>query len=354
MMTGYLVLEDGTFFKGTWLGGKPRAGEVIFNTSHNGYEEIVTDPSYYGQIMVMSAPMQGNYGVDRGVWESKNVWVEGFIALEMDTNDEAWTQRLIDNEVPIIHELDTRELVIHLREKGTTLGAMVMASSDDQARELAQTLMAEHRELDKDWAHEVSCKEAWDLKGENPEGPRIAVIDFGCKENILRELRQRSQQLRIFPSRTSAQEVLDWQPDGVMLSNGPGDPADVQNGAETIRDLLGKKPLFGICMGSQLMGRALGAETFRLKFGHHGANHPVQDLRSSTIYITSQNHGYAIRESDLGEDIRITHRNLNDQTVAGIESETHNCFSVQFHPESHPGPREATELFDEFMQRVQR
>lgn len=353
MSKGYLVLEDGKVFTGEWLAGQARAGEVIFNTSHNGYEEIATDPSYYGQIMVMCAPMQGNYGVDKSFWESKNIWIEGFIALDIDKNMDAWVQRLNENKSPVLNDVDTRELVLYLRDKGTLVGALVQANSEDEAKKLAEPLINNHKKMDKDWVYAVSSKSPQFLSGAASSGPRVAVIDYGCKQNILRELLRRCQEVAIFPARTPEKEILAWNPDGILLSNGPGDPAEVKEAVDTIKNLLGKKVMFGICMGSQLMGRALGAETFRLKFGHHGANHPIKDLRSGKVYVTSQNHGYAIDMEKLPDTVNVIHKNLNDNTVAGIECREQKCFSVQFHPESYPGPRDASPLFDEFIDWIQ-
>lgn len=353
MTTGYLYLEDGTLFKGEWLGGEARAAEVIFNTSHNGFEEIATDPSYYGQMMVMTAPMQGNYGVDDAFWESSRYWFEGFIALEIENKDERWVQRLIENKIPVVQGIDTRRLVLYLRDKGTQVGALVKAASEVEAREIALPLIQRHKKLDKDWCYLVSSKEMKVLSGASSSGPRVAVIDYGCKQNIIRELLKRCREVAIFPSRTTGDEISKWKPDGILLSNGPGDPADVQVTVETVRQFLGKKVIFGICMGHQILARALGAKTYRLKFGHHGANHPVKDLRNGQIYVTSQNHGYAIDSGTLPTDVEVTHMNLNDKTISGIQSQKQKCFSVQFHPESHPGPRDAHLLFNEFIEWIQ-
>ncbi len=351
---GFLYLEDGQTFEGEWLGGEPRAGEVIFNTSHNGYEEIATDPSYYGQIMVMCAPMQGNYGVDNSYWESRQLWIEGFIALDIDKRDTAWLTRLNDFKIPILNGIDTRELVLYLRDKGTMLGAMVKANDAAAAKKEAVALIEKHKTLDKDWVHLVSTKETKVLSGASSSGPRVALFDYGTKQNIVRELLKRCREVALFPSRATAQEVEKWNPDGILLSNGPGDPAEVQNTVETVRHFLGKKAIFGICMGHQILARALGAKTYRLKFGHHGANHPVKDMRTGQIYVTSQNHGYAIDKTTLPKDVKVSHVNLNDNTISGIEYKDKKCFSVQFHPECYPGPRDAGVLFDEFIEWIQR
>jgi carbamoyl-phosphate synthase small subunit len=355
-MKGFLVLENGEIYQGNWQGGKDSAGEVVFNTSHNGYEEIATDFFYFGQIMVMSAPQQGNYGIDKSFWESRQLWIRGFIALEIQRSEANtyWLNRLEDFAIPSIDSFDTRELVLSLRESGTQVGAMVQAEDEAKAREKASPLISQFKEINKDWVYEVSCKTPQKIQGANGTGPKIAVLDYGCKENILRELIKRSRELMIFPSRTSAKEILNWKPDGILLSNGPGDPEAVKEAVETIKELIGQKTIFGICMGHQLLARALGASTFKLKFGHRGANHPVKNIVTGEIFVTSQNHGYAVKDGQFQDNIQVTHTNLNDNTISGIESSELNCFSVQFHPESHPGPRDAEKLFDQFIDWIQR
>lgn len=353
MTKGFLYLEDGRVYSGEWLGGKARAGEVIFNTSHNGYEEIATDPSYFGQIMVMTAPMQGNYGVDKSFWESQQMWIEGFIALDINKNDKTWIERLDQAGIPVLNGIDTRELVFHLRDKGTMLGALVPAADEASAKKIALDLIEKHKAMDKDWCYTVGPKEKRVLSGAASSGPRVAVIDYGCKQNIIRELLKRCREVGIFPSRTPLAEIQKWNPDGILLSNGPGDPGEVRDTLETVRGFLGLKVIFGICMGQQILARALGAKTYRLKFGHHGANHPVKDMRNGKIYVTSQNHGYAIDSKTLPSDVNVSHVNLNDQTISGIEYPSKKCFSVQFHPECYPGPRDAGPLFDEFIEWIQ-
>ncbi len=353
-MKAWLVLETGETFEGTWNGGEDRAGEVVFNTSHSGYEEIATDPSYYGQIVCMTAPMMGNYGVDNEAWESRRIWIEGFLCLQLQKSarDDSWAKRLTEAGIPILSELDTRRLVIRLRSGGTPLGALVQAETAEKAGQKARTLIDSKRGLDKDWVYIASRKEVEDRDGGNMVGPRIAVIDFGSKENILRELQSRSSALRLFPSRTSAEEVMAWKPDGVMLTNGPGDPADVEVAVETVRALLGNVPLFGICMGHQILGLGLGAKTYKMKFGHRGSNHPVRDDLLGMVYVTSQNHGYAVDEKTLPADVKVTHVNLNDQTVAGFYGEKRRCLGIQYHPEACPGPHEAQKLFQFFMEKM--
>ena len=353
-MKTYLVLEDGTLFEGKWKCGKDSVGEVIFNTAHGGYEEIATDPSYYGQIIVMSASQQGNYGVDSSFWESRQLWIRGFIALDIQEseNDSHWLELLKKFSIPAMDGLDTRSLILLLRERGTQVGAMVEEKNREQARKKAINLIDKFKREERDWTFKVTCRQTRSVRGQNRKGPRVAVLDFGCKENTLRELAKKSSEIMVFPSRASVEQILEWNPDGVLLSNGPGDPRDVKIGVQTISQLLGKKPLFGICMGHQLLALALGGKIYKLKFGHHGVNHPVKELKNQKIYITSQNHGYAVEDQSLPPEVEITHINLNDQTVSGIRSPAHNCFSVQFHPESHPGPRDGREVFDQFFEQM--
>ena len=353
-MKGWLVLETGETYQGAWHGGDNRAGEVVFNTSHSGYEEIATDPSYFSQIVVMTAPMQGNYGVEDAVWESRQLWIEGFICLEVqDTErDQAWKKRLIENKIPMLTELDTRHLVLRLRNGGTPWGALVQAKDETQAKALAQELIAKKKTLDKDWVYLASRKEPEVRRGDNMVGPRVAVLDFGSKENILRELQNRCSEIKIFNSRSSVQDILDYNPDGIMLTNGPGDPSDVKVAIGTVKELLGVKPIFGICMGHQVLGLALGAKTYKLKFGHRGSNHPIKDVILNQIYMTSQNHGYAVDQATLPDDVKVTHTNLNDGTVAGFYSEKRKCLGIQYHPESCPGPHEASGLFSYFVERM--
>jgi carbamoyl-phosphate synthase small subunit len=348
---GFLVLENGESFAGVWLVGAESAGEVVFNTSHNGYEEIATDPSYFGQIMVMCAPQQGNYGVDSSFWESRALWIKGFIALDIQNSPENsdWLNRLRDNEIPAMDSLNTRQLVLTLRQRGTQVGAMVQAQSSEEAHKRAASLISAFKDQPQDWAHQVSRKQVETVQGAKSTGPRVAILDFGCKQNILRELIKRCREINIYPARTPADEILQWKPAGVLLSNGPGDPERVEVAVATIQQLLGQTTLFGICMGHQLLARALGGRTFRLKFGHRGANHPIKNMQTGQVYMTSQNHGYAVQAEGLPSEVAVTHMNLNDQTVSGIACRSKRCFSVQYHPESHPGPRDAETLFDQFI-----
>jgi carbamoyl-phosphate synthase small subunit len=348
---GFLVLETGEVYEGLWRGGKSRAGEVVFNTSHSGYEEMCTDPSYYSQILVLTAPMQGNYGADRAAWESRKLWVEGFVSLQMQSSkrDSSWCAQLDELGIPVLSDLDTREIVLRLRDSGTPWGALVQAATVEQAKLEAADLIRAKKQNEKDWVYLVSRRDVETRQGLTANGPRIAVLDYGCKENTLRELQAGSSEVAIFPSRTPERVIRDWNPSGIMLTNGPGDPSDVKESVETLRNLLGWKPVFGICMGNQILALALGAKTYKLKFGHRGGNHPVRDHLTEQIYMTSQNHGYAVDEKSLPSGVRVSHVNLNDHTVEGIEFKAKKAFSVQFHPESHPGPRDARNLFHYFL-----
>lgn len=353
---GFLVLESGEVFSGLWQGDKcvDRAGEVVFNTGHSGYEEMATDPSYFGQILVLTAPQQGNYGESDKYWESCKIWIEGFVCVEMQNtrHENSWSKKLEDHGVPILSDVDTRQLVLRLRERGTPWGALVQAGSTEEAQQKAQALINEKKKIDRDWVFATTCTQEETIKGENPRGPKVAVLDLGCKTNSLRELKRRCCEIRVFPSRTKADQIRAYNPDGILLSNGPGDPADVQVAPDTVRELIGWKFIFGICMGHQILGRALGGETYKLKFGHRGCNHPIKDSLINKIYMSSQNHGYAVKMETLPKGVQVTHVNLNDNTVAGIYDPARKAFSVQFHPESHPGPHEASELFDFFVRQL--
>ena len=350
---GCLVLETGEIFPGYLLCGAPQAGEVVFNTSHSGYEEIATDPSYFSQILVMTAPMQGNYGADDGVWESDKIWIKGFVSLEIqsDAGERSWREKLAASHVPLLTQVDTRKLVLRLREKGVVWGALVGLSENSLS--FGRDLIRETKKQPKDWTYIVSEKAPKIFKGEKKKGPEIALIDFGYKKNILRELLKKSSFVKLFPCHSTPEEVKKWNPDGIVLSNGPGDPKDVTSGALLVGSLIGSRPIFGICMGHQVLGLAAGGKTHKLKFGHRGGNHPIKDQMLNCIYMAAHNHGYAVSEDSLPPDVKVSHKNLNDGSVAGIYSEERNFFGVQFHPESHPGPHESTALFDVFFKKVE-
>lgn len=349
MKPGCLVLETGEIFKGFLFSGTAQAGEVVFNTSHTGYEEIATDPSYYNQILVMTAPLQGNYGVHSPVQQSDNFWIKGFVCLEIQKSlrDREWLEKLNSHKIPILSFVDTRRLVIRLRQKGVVWAAVVPLSKESLKQAIA--LIKKEKAKPKDWTQAVCIKTAKEFKGQKKQGPKLALIDFGFKKNILNELLKRASKVLLLPATHSIHKIKTWDPEGIVLSNGPGDPKNVAEGTKLVQKLLNWKALFGICMGHQVLAQALGAKTYKLKFGHRGSNHPIKDSLLNKIYISAQNHGYAVSENSLPKDVKVSHVNLNDNTVAGIYSENQNCLGVQFHPENHPGPREACTLFDFFI-----
>ena len=352
MKPGCLVLETGEIFKGFFFGGKAQAGELVFNTSHTGYEEMATDPSYYNQILIMTAPMQGNYGASDSIWESKGLWIKAFVCLEMQNSqrDKEWLEKLSAHQVPVLSAVDTRSLVLRLRRKGVVWGALLPLSKDSFKQALS--LIKKEKSKPKDWTQSVCVSSPKEFKGKKRKGLKLALMDFGYKKNILREMLKRSERLCVFPSHSSFLDVQEWNPDALVLSNGPGDPKNVIKGTQLVQKFLSRKAVFGICMGHQVLAQALGAKTYKLKFGHRGSNHPIQDRILNRIYISAQNHGYAVEESSLPQNVQVSHVNLNDKTVAGIYSEELGCLGVQFHPENCPGPREALSLFDFFINRI--
>jgi len=349
--SGSLILETGEFFKGLLLNKKTQAGELVFNTSHSGYEEIATDPSYYNQMMVMAAPLQGNYSSKRRNWQSDKIWIKAFICLEIQKSerDKKWLKTLEEHKIPVLSHVDTRQLVFYLRKYGSLYGAVV--PSGDQTKAL--DLIKKAKEIrDQDWTQFVCVKEVKTLEGKKKKGLNLALIDFGFKKNILKELLKRVSSLQIFPSNSSFEMVKKFNPSAIVLSNGPGDPKNVLKGTKLVKRLLGRYPIFGICMGHQILARALGANTYKLKFGHRGSNHPIQDALLNRIYMSAQNHGYAVNPESLTKEVQVSQINLNDKTVAGIFSKKYKCLSVQFHPENGPGPTEALALFDYFFENL--
>jgi len=354
-MLARMAFEDGWVLRGRALGAAgTTAGEVVFNTSMTGYQEVLTDPSYAGQIVTMTYPLIGNYGVNPADVESRKLFLAGFVVREASALVSNWRsdgltldEYLRRNNVVGIEEVDTREITRHIRDGGA-LNAVL--STEEQATDAQLTRQAQeslHLE-GADLVQEVIPEETWAW---TEGGDRhVVVFDCGCKYGILRELAGQGWRITVAPARMSAGEILALQPDGVLLSNGPGDPAAVKYAIETTRGLVGKVPLFGICLGHQMLGLALGGRTFKLKFGHHGANHPVQDLRTGQVLITVQNHGFCVDPESLGGDanVEITHRNLNDGTCEGMAHRHYPWFSVQFHPEASPGPHDARYLFGRF------
>lgn len=392
-MEALLALEDGKVFRGRSIGTVgERTGEVVFNTSMVGYQEVLTDPSYRGQMVVMTYPEIGNYGVNEVDVESTRPQISGFIVRQMSEMHSNWraskdlNQYLRENRVVGISEIDTRALTRHLRSGGVIRGCL---STEDLA---VDSLVAKARSSpnlsDVDLVGEVTCREAYSWQdgrpamwsgglaqvggersdtglrappdaraGADPEPrvsgssrePHVVAYDFGAKQNILRCLRDAGCRITVVPAAFAAKEALALHPDGIFLSNGPGDPASATYAIEAVRGLIGRAPIFGICLGHQILGLALGARTFKLKFGHRGGNQPVKDVRTGRIAITAQNHGYAVDERALPSSIEVSHVNLNDGTIEGFTHRGAPIFSVQYHPESSPGPHDSLYLFDQFL-----
>ena len=327
-------------------------GEVCFNTGMTGYQEILTDPSYCKQIVTMTSPHIGNYGINEEDIESENIQVAGFVIKEETMTPSNWrsTQSLGEylkkNKIVGIKEIDTRSLTRHIRDKGAMNG--IISSNDLNIQSLEKKLKKSPDMNGLDLAKDVTTqkKYKWPGKGQY----KVAVIDFGIKKNILRLLSDAGCELTVFPASIKAEDILSFEPDGVFLSNGPGDPLAVTYGIGTVKKLLGKVPLFGICLGHQILALALGASTFKLKFGHRGINHPVRNNEKNTVEITSQNHGFAVDLDSLPPNVISTHINLNDNTSGGIRCTDIPAFSVQYHPESSPGPHDSRYLFNQFIE----
>ncbi|MFP4175733.1 MAG: glutamine-hydrolyzing carbamoyl-phosphate synthase small subunit [Planctomycetota bacterium] len=354
---GAIALEDGRVFEGKSFGATGhRAGEVVFNTSMTGYQEIITDPSYKGQIVTMTYPLIGNYGVNEGDTESGAPKAEGFVVREYCpypsnyASQKTLGEYLKGHDVVALCDVDTRSLTRHIR----TAGAMraVIAGGEYDPDELVDRAREAPGLVGRDMVKEVTCETPYEWTGaaELPDdAPHVVVYDFGAKHNILRCLEEVGCRVSVVPASTPATEVLEMDPDGIMLSNGPGDPAAVPYAVEEVRDLLGEKPMFGICLGHQLLGLALGGETYKLKFGHRGANHPVMDLRTKEIDITCQNHGFCVDMETLEDEaVELTHLNLNDDTLEGLRHRSIPAMAVQHHPEASAGPHDAKNLFNQF------
>jgi carbamoyl-phosphate synthase small subunit len=348
-----LVLEDGSTFTGeAFAGGGTVAGEVVFNTAMSGYQEVLTDPSYRGQLVCMAAPQVGNYGTTGADAESERVQVAAFLVRQAARRPSSWrAERSLAAEleaagVPGVEGIDTRRLVRHLRSAGAMRGALSTETTDPDALRLLALDAPDPNGLAM--VDQVTRAEPLELPPAGPERHRVVVYDFGAKANIARRLGAFGARVLLVPAATPAGEALAFQPDGVMFSNGPGDPATVGDGVRAVSDLLGRVPLFGICLGHQLLGRAVGGRTVRLPFGHRGINQPVVELDTGRVAVTSHNHGFAVDGDSLPAGVRVTHRNANDGVVEGLECLDAPAFSVQFHPEAAPGPHDAWPLFDRF------
>ena len=371
-MQAILALEDGRVFRGKSFGARAeRSGEVVFNTSLTGYQEIFTDPSYAGQIVVLTNPHIGNYGTTPHDAEAKQPYIEGLVTREFSPMSSNWRSTQVADEylerygVPVISDIDTRAVVLHLRTHGVMRGVIASGENLD-----ADALVAKARAIPKmegtDLASVVTTKEVYEWDASEPKNQtgdtllpaalesgskqmHVVAYDFGMKQNILRMLTREGCRVTVVPATTPAADVLAMNPDGVFFSNGPGDPEPLEYAQENIRQLQGKVPMFGICLGHQLFGLALGGKTYKLKFGHHGGNHPIMNLQTGKVEITAQNHNFAVDPASLDEKtVEKTHTNLNDQTLAGLKHKTDPMFSVQYHPEASPGPHDSHYLFKDF------
>ena len=368
MEQAVLALEDGTVFEGVSVGApKQRTGEVVFNTAITGYQEIFTDPSYTGQIVALTYPQIGNYGANIADNEANGPYIEGLVVREISPIASNWRSKeraehfLAKYDIPVIAEVDTRKLVRHLRDRGAMRG--VISTGNKEVAPLVEAAknsphMSGLNLIGKvstpnsyEWTHGIDPVSASDKQSPSADQQlHVVAYDFGIKRNILRHLVHLGSRVTVVPSTTTAEDVLALKPDGVFLSNGPGDPGTLGNEATEIRRLIGKTPVFGICLGHQILGLAFGGKTFKLKFGHHGANHPVLNRQTERVEITSQNHGFAVDPDSLKDsEVEITHLNLNDYTVEGMRHKSEPVFCVQYHPEAAPGPHDSHYLFHDFV-----
>jgi carbamoyl-phosphate synthase small subunit len=379
-MRALLALEDGRFFEGESFGATgTQVGEVCFNTAMTGYQEVLTDPSYRGQIVAMTYPLIGNYGTNSLDQESRSPHVRGFVIEELSEVPSSWRSEMSLDEylrkwkIPGAQRIDTRALTRHLRTRGAMKACLT--TEEISPEEAIGKAIEGEGVIGMDYVREVSTPEIyrWDPDDKlsapwsilqrqdggsgHPLPPirfRIAAYDYGIKENILRLLRQKGFAVTVVPASTAAGDVLALDPDGIFLSNGPGDPAALPYAHKTVHDLMGRKPIFGICLGHQILAFAFGGSTFKLKFGHRGANQPVKDLRTGKVAITAQNHGFAVDPESLPSNVEVTHINLNDGTVEGMRHKELPVFSVQYHPEAAPGPHDASYFFDQFADLIEK
>jgi len=370
-MQAILALEDGRVFRGKSYGARAEcSGEVVFNTSLSGYQEIFTDPSYAGQIVVLTNPHIGNYGTSPSDAESSRPYIEGLVVREFSPVSSNWRSTQVADEylerfgVPVIGGIDTRAVVRHLRANGVMRGVIASGENLD-----VDMMVAKARSIKKmegtDLASVVSTKTIYEWSADEPKNQtgdalltvaigdgtkqmHVVAYDFGIKENILRMLTRENCRVTVVPAKTPAADVLAMEPDGVFFSNGPGDPEPLEYAVENVQKLQGKTPIFGICLGHQIFGLALGGKTYKLKFGHHGGNHPIMNHQTGKVEITAQNHNFNVDPASLPADVEQTHTNLNDQTLAGLRHKTDPMFSVQYHPEASPGPHDSHYLFKDF------
>ena len=350
LLKGKLILEDGSVFHGTLLNNIKATGEVVFNTAMTGYQEILTDPSYCRQIVTLTYPMVGNYGIAEIFMQSRKSFVNGFIIGELCEQGSNWhyetslSEFLTRQGIPCLYNVDTRAVTRKIRSAGTMKGIIV---AEDAAQTEIDELFAVP--IKKDVVNEVTTPEIYKMESEKKDAPEVVVMDFGIKQNILKSMHELGCSLTVVPAQTKAEEILAMNPDGIFLSNGPGDPKDVPEVIAEVKKLIGKKPMFGICLGHQLLALALGADTYKLKFGHRGSNQPVKNLATGRVHISSQNHGFAVDEKSFeGLPLEVTHRSVNDGTVEGMRHTGLPIFSVQYHPEASPGPDDNMYLFDQF------
>lgn len=352
-MNGFLYLEDGTTYKGKGFGKKGTSiGELVFNTSITGYQEILTDPSYAGQVITMTYPLIGNYGVNSFEGESSKVYAKGFIAKSISNNPSNYlSEETIDGmlkkmNVTGVYNLDTRSITKKVRN----FGVMKCIISTEELNKMEIEKYLKETSLDENYMEEVSTKKSIHISG---SGHKVVVMDFGVKSNIIENLKLRNCDITILPYNTSYEEINKINPEGILLSNGPGDPKTVTKAIETAKKIICKYPTFGICLGHQILALAVGGDTYKMKYGHRGGNHGVYDVDRDRAYITSQNHGYAVDQDSIKDKMIVTHINLNDKTVEGMKHKEFPVFSVQFHPEGAPGPQDSAYLFDKFIKSME-